>query len=121
MPNDVAGLLLTRDACRQQASEIGSATRKVIDGLLDHRPEDRLRTAGRMLRQADRFGPERLEAACARALRFDDPSYMTIKRILEQGLDLEELPVTDSPPPAVTFARPSAELVGHLAGGTAWK
>jgi len=120
-PHKVPGLLLTRDACRQQASEIGSATRKVIDGLLDHRPEDRLRTAGRMLRQADRFGPERLEAACARALRFDDPSYMTIKRILEQGLDLEELPVTDSPPPAVAFARPPAELVGHLAGGTAWK
>jgi transposase len=120
-PHKVPGLLLTRDACRQQASEIGSCTRKVIDGLLDHRPEDRLRTAGRLLRLGDRFGPERLEAACARALRFDDPSYMTIKRILEQGLDLEELPVTDPPPPAVAFARPPAELVGHLAGGAAWK
>jgi transposase len=120
-PHKVPGLLLTRDACRQQASEIGSSTRKVIDGLLDHRPEDRLRTAGRLLRLGDRFGPERLEMACTRALRFDDPSYMTIKRILKQGLDLEELPVTDPPPPAVTFARPPAELVGHLAGGAAWK
>ena len=120
-PHKVPGLLLTRDVCRQQASEMGSATRKVIDGLLDHRPEDRLRTAGRLLRQADRFGPERLEVACARALRFDDPSYMTIKRILEQGLDLEELPVTDPPSPAVAFARPPAELVGHLAGGVSWK
>jgi hypothetical protein len=93
----------------------------VIDGLLDHRPEDRLRTAGRLLRLADRFGSERLEAACVRALRFDDPSYTTIKRILEQGLDREELPVTDPPPPAVAFARPPAELVGHLAGGVSWK
>jgi hypothetical protein len=120
-PYKVPGLLLTRDACRQQASEIGSATRKVIDGLLDHRPEDRLRTAGRLLRLGDRFGPQRLEAACARALRFDDPSYMTIKRILEQELDLEELPATELSPPALTFARPPAELVGHLAGGVSWK
>jgi hypothetical protein len=120
-PHKVPGLVLTRDACRQQASETGSATRRVVDSLLDHRPEDRLRTAGRLLRLGDRFGAGRLEAACARALRFDDPAYMTIKRILEQGLDLEEPPVTDSPPPAVAFARPPAELVGHLVGGVSWK
>ena len=117
----VPGLILTRDACRQQASNIGSATREVVDGLLDHRPEDRLRTAGRLLRLGDRFGSERLEMACARALRFDDAAYMTIKRILEQGLDLEELPTIKPPLPAMTFARPTAELVGHLAGDAAWK
>jgi len=120
-PHKVPGLLLTRDACRQQASEIGSSTRKVIDDLLDHRPEDRLRTAGRLLRLGDRFEPERLEVACTRALRFDDPAYMTIKRILEEGLDLEELPTIEPPSPAMTFARRASELVGHLAGGAAWK
>jgi transposase len=120
-PHKVPGLMLTREACRQQASKIGPSARGVVDSLLDHRPEDRLRTAGRLLRLSDRFGPERLEAACARALRFDDPAYMTIKRILEQGLDLEELPAPDSFPLAVTFARPPAELVGHLAGGVSWK
>ena len=120
-PHKLPGLMLTRDACRQQASQIGPSTRTVVDSLLDHRPEDRLRTAGRLLRLGDRFGPERLEAAAARALRFDDPAYMTIKRILEQGLDLEELPAPDSFPLAVTFARPPAELVGHLAGGVSWK
>jgi transposase len=120
-PHKVPGLILTRDACRQQASKVGPSTRTVVDSLLDHRPEDRLRTAGRLLRLSDRFGPERLEAACTRALRFDDPAYMTIKRILEQGLDVEELPAPDSFPLAVTFARPPAELVGHLAGGVSWK
>jgi transposase len=117
----VPGLMLNREACQQQASEIGPATGEVVAGLLDHRPEDRLRTAGRLLRLGDRFGPERLEAACARALRFDDAAYMTVKRILEHGLDLEELPVTELPSPAMTFARPAAELVGHLTGGSAWK
>jgi len=120
-PYKVAGLILSRENCRQQADEIGLATRKVIDRLLDHRPEDRLRTAGRLLRLNERFSPERLEAACARALRFDDPSYVTIKRILKQGLDQEELPSIEAPPPAETFARAPSELVGHLTGGASWK
>jgi transposase len=120
-PHKVPGLILTRNACRQQASDIEAATREVVDALLDHRPEDRLRTAGRLLRLSDRFGPQRLEAACVRALRFNDLAYMTIKRILEQGLDLEELPIIAPPAPAMMFARPAAELVGHLAGGGTWK
>jgi hypothetical protein len=117
----VPGLILTRDGCRQQASEIGPATREVVDRLLDHRPEDRLRTAGRLLRLGERFGPQRLEAACARALRFDDPAYMTVKRILEQGLDREELPSIEPPPPAMAFVRTASELVGHLVGGVSWR
>jgi hypothetical protein len=117
----VPGLILTRDACRQQASEIGVATREVVDRFLDHRPEDRLRTAGRLLRLGDRFGSARLEAACARALRFDDPAYMTIKRILEQRLDGEELPPPEPAPPATAFVRTAAELVSHLLGGASWR
>ena len=120
-PHKVPGLILSRDTCRQQASEIGPATRTVVDVLLDHRPEDRLRTAGRLLRLGERFGSQRLEAACVRALRFDDPSYMTIKRILEQGLDAEEMPSTEPAPPALAFVRTAAELVGHLMGGAAWR
>lgn len=117
----VPGLILTREACRQQASEIGIAAREVVESLLAHRPEDRLRTAGRLLRLGDRFTPERLEAACARALRFDDPAYKTIKRILEQGLDAEESPAAKPLPPAMAFARSASELVGRLTGGAVWK
>ncbi len=117
----VAGLILTRDACREQAAQVGQATREVVDQLLDHRPEDRLRTAGRVLRLGDRFGLERLEAASARALRFGDPAYPTIKRILELGLDAESLPPVASSPPATTFARPVSELMGRLLGGVSWK
>jgi len=120
-PQKVPGLILSRDGCRLQAAEIGPATRQVVDGLLDHRPEDRLRTAGRLLRLGERYGPERLEAACARALRFDDPAYMTIKQVLEQGLDQQEIPTTEPAPPALAFVRSAAELVGHLVGGAQWR
>jgi transposase len=119
-PHKVPGLMLTRESCRQQASAVGPATRQVVDGFLDHRPEDRLRMAGRLLRLGARFSPARLEAACARALRFDDPAYLTVKRILEQGLDAVAAPTPEPTPPARTFVRTTAELVGHLVGGETW-
>jgi len=120
-PYKLPGLILSREGCRERATQIGPGTRQVVDILLDHRPEDRLRTAGRVLKLGEQFGPQRLEAACRRALRFDDPTYMTIKHILQQGLEAEELPTTDPAPPAYTFARSAADLVGHLLGGVSWK
>jgi transposase len=120
-PHKVPGLILSRDSCRQQAAEIGPATAQVVDGLLDHRPEDRLRTAARLLRLGERFGAQRLEAACDRALSFGDPAYVTVKRILEQGLDRGALPAVDPPPPALAFVRSASELVGHLMGGVSWR
>ena len=117
----VPGVILTRKGCRLRAQEIGLATQEVVEGMLSHRPEDRLRMAGRLLRLGERFGPKRLEAACARAIRFDDPAYMTIKHILEQGLEREEIPSTEPAPPASAFVRTAVELVGHLVGGAEWK
>jgi hypothetical protein len=119
-PHQVPGLIISRDVCRQRAAVIGRATSEVVNRFLEHRPEDRLRTAGRLLRLAERFGPPRLEAACRRALRFDDPTYLTIKRILEQGLDSQELPATEPLPAAQAFVRTPAELMGHLPGGDSW-
>jgi hypothetical protein len=37
------------------------------------------------------YGKERLEAACARALRFPSTSYRNVKLMLEKGLDKEPL------------------------------
>jgi hypothetical protein len=114
-------LILTRDSCRLRAAEIGPATQEIVGDMLRHRPEDRLRTAGRLLALQERFGATRLEAACARALRFGDPAYTTVKRILEQGLDLHPPAPTPSAPPAFAFVRSAAELMGHVLGGRAWK
>jgi transposase len=120
-PYKVPGLILSREGCRLQASEIGPSTLQVVSSLLDHRPEDRLRTAARLLRLKERFGPERLEASCARALRFDDPAYTTVKRILEQGLDGEEVSYPQPTPVAFAFVRTATELLGHLLEGASWK
>jgi transposase len=116
-PEKVDGLLLSRPLCREQALAVGPATTVVIEGLLNHRPEDRLRTAGRVLRLAQSYTPQRLEAACQRAVHFDDPSFLTVKRILEQGLDLEPVCALAKPAPAQVFVRSPQEFARVLLGG----
>ena len=68
-----------------------------------------------------RFGDERLEAACLRALDFDDARYMTVKRILETGRDQQSDEPRSAQPSGkkepTAFVRSAADLVGHLFGG----
>ena len=66
-PAKVAGLLATPASCVRRAADIGPATSEVIGRLLGDRPLDRLRTVLGILKLAHKFGPRRLEAACARA------------------------------------------------------
>jgi transposase len=121
-PEKVAGLTLSRERCRLQAAAIGPATAAVVDGLLDHRPEDRLRAAGRLLQLVQTTSPARLERACARAQAFGVGDYATVKRILQEGLDQHVLPLVapapaDSPPRAYTFVRQAGEFMSALLGG----
>jgi transposase len=114
----VPGLVITRDDCRLRAAAIGSATTQVVEALLAHRPEDRLRSAGRVLRLAARTSPARLEDACARALAYETADYVTIRRILEEGLDRQApVPLPLRAPRPYTFVRGAAEFVASLMGG----
>jgi transposase len=122
-PEKVAGLTLSRESCRAQAAAIGPATATVVDALLAHRPEDRLRSAGRLVRLASRSSPERLEQACARAQAFGAVDYPSVKRILAAAADLERLepctvtaPAATSSPRAYTFMRHASEFVASLFG-----
>jgi len=114
------GLLLDRENCRDEAAMIGPAVLQVVEGLLADPVVDRLTSAGRLVRLRKRFGDERLEAACARALLFGDPTYKTVKGILTHGTDQEAAPIPVELPPATTFARQPAEMVGALAEVEAW-
>jgi transposase len=121
-PDKMAYLMATPAYCRRRSAEIGPSCRELIDRLLRDRPLDRLRSAQAILRLADKYGPERLEAACCRALFFGEDSPRTLKRILADGLDDEPLPVATEPAAmqaSFAFARPGSELfpdpegVGH--------
>lgn len=106
-PAKIAGLMATPAHCLRQAAEIGPQTSELVGRLLGERPEDRLRSVQAILKLAHKYSPRRLEAACARALRFDETSWGAIKRILEAGLDLEPVPAVTPPAQQPSlFARP---------------
>jgi transposase len=119
-PEKLPGLTWTREMCRAMAAEVGNATTQLVQSLLDDHVLDRHPRVVRILKLRETVGDERLEAACARALRFGDLTYITIKRILDQGLETEAAPPSPAAPPARTFVRSAAELLGHLFGGAAW-
>jgi hypothetical protein len=119
-PEKLPGWQLDPDHCLVEALEIGPATLKIVQTLLEDPILYRLPVAGRLVRLRKRFGDERLEAACERALAYDDPSYMTIKRILVQGLEQEPQALRIALPPATTFARSPEELVGELMEVSSW-
>jgi len=86
-PEALAYKLRDPQWCLKQAQEIGPACLQLIQQLFAHRVLDNLRAAQGVIRLGDRYGKQRLEAACARALAFDAPRYRTVKTILENGRD----------------------------------
>ncbi len=105
--------------CLRQAQQIGTACHALIERLFTHRVLENLRAAQSVLALAKRFGTQRLEAACHRALAFDDPKYRTVKTILENGIDLEPRDETafDRLASAYTgagrFSRDTSKLLTH--------
>lgn len=83
--------------CRDQASNIGPSCSALIDALFAHRVLDNLRAAQGVIRLTRSFGTARVEAACARALAFDDPRYRTVKTILQNGYDQQPAEVDLAP------------------------
>ena len=88
---------------------IGAQTRDVVKWQLENRPhpEQGYRACLGLLNLAKHYGPERLEAACRRALSIGSPTRKRIKSILDAKLDqhpeLFATPASEnpaSPPPA---------------------
>ena len=71
------------------ASTVGPMTAKLAEAILAERrhPEHGYRSCLGLFRLAKRFGNERMEAACARALRVSARSYRHVESILKHGLD----------------------------------
>ena len=85
------------------ASESGPCVGEFVQTMLLTyvRPEHGFRPAFGLISLAKRYGHERLERACARALRAGATQYRNVKSILEKGLDqLDEIPGLDTVDPA---------------------
>jgi len=90
-PEKAAFFQRTPDWYRQRASLIGTSTKEMVEALLEEHAFHHLRQCQGILRLAEKYGQQRLESSCARANAFGDPTYRTVKTILERELDREPL------------------------------
>jgi transposase len=88
-PEKIAFFMRTPAWCRRRAAELGEAVAEVVAAIMEVNALYRLRQAQGVVRLADRYEPERLDAACRRALEAGDPSYKTVKGILAAGAELD--------------------------------
>jgi hypothetical protein len=82
------------DRFRQWAERIGSNTYKAVDAILTSKPVEQqtYKSCMGLLKLADKYSVERLEAACNKALFYTaTPSYKSIKNILTTGQDKSQL------------------------------
>ena len=106
--------------CRQ-ARQLGPSLGDFTDQLLSGDfPWNRLRSAQKLLGLADRYGVDRADAACRRALRFELIDVYAVERILKQGLENDSTtePVTGQQAALdLKFLRPADHFV-HTSGGS---
>ena len=83
------------------ASTIGPSTRQLVEAILADRPhpEHGYRSCLGILRLGKRYGNERLDAACGRAVAVGARSYRHVDSILKNGLD-RLVVAADEPQPA---------------------
>jgi hypothetical protein len=86
-PEKIAFFMRTPAWCRRRATELGEAVAEVVAAIMEVNALYRLRQAQGVVRLAERCEPERLDAACRRALAIGDPSYKTVKGILAAGTE----------------------------------
>lgn len=89
MPEDHQKYLEWNGDCfRQWAERIGNSTYKAVNAILTSKivEQQTYRSCMGLLKLADKYSLEHLEAACAKALGYTDtPSYKSIKNILTAG------------------------------------
>ena len=92
----------------EQGPAVGEFAERLFDGPL---PWSRIRQGHKLIRLGQRYTPERLDAACRRALEVDLIDVSRVERILLQALEQQETPEQPPPLPTGRFARPGSVFV----------
>ena len=89
----------THERIRREAGLIGSDTAVLIDVILRSRPhpEQGFRSCIGILHLVKRFGAERVDAACARALVLGTRSYNSVATILKNHRENAAPPIAEAP------------------------
>lgn len=96
-------LICNRTGLLEMAAEIGEHTHALCQRILSDRCVDKLRPTRCLLSLVEKFGKERLEMACERALNYGTIRYVSVKNILEKGLDKEPIAAQITPLPINGF------------------
>jgi transposase len=88
------------DRIRAWVGQAGGAAAKLAEAIMASKPHPELgyRACLGLVRLGEKYGPARLEAACARALLIGARSYQSVKSILKSGLD-RQLTLHEDPEP----------------------
>ena len=97
----------------EQGPAVAAFAERLFDGPL---PWAKVRQGHKLVRLGQRYTPERLDAACRRALEVDLIDVRRVERILVQALEEEAVPQPPLPIPAGRFARPGS-VFAHAKGG----
>jgi transposase len=91
----------TRARIQREAAAIGINSATFVEVLLDSRPhpEQGFRSCVGVLSLVKRYGPDRVEAACERALRIHARSYSSVVSILKNNLDRRPPTAAPDQPP----------------------
>ncbi len=95
-----------------QGPAVAEYAERLFEGTL---PWSKIRQGHKLLRLGERYTPQRLDAACQRALAVDLVDVCRLERILVQALEEEALPQLPLPMPAGRFARPGS-VFAHATG-----
>jgi transposase len=90
----------TPESLKRRAAEIGPSTSALIEVILREKthPEQGFRASIGIISLTRSYEPQRVEAACARAIEIGARSYTSVKSILETKRDRQRSePATDGP------------------------
>jgi transposase len=89
----------THERIRSEAAKVGPDAETLIDVILRSRPhpEQGFRSAIGILGLVKRYGQERVDAACARALLLNARSYKSVAAILKNSTDKATPPTREAP------------------------
>jgi len=96
------------------AGENGPHTRQLVTQIIESKPhpEQGYRSCLGIIRLAKKYSPQRLEAACRRALSIKAFSYKSVNSILKNKLDQQALPF-EEPAPTKTVPHPNIRGSGY--------
>lgn len=113
----------TPEYCLARAQQIGPSCLKLAQRLLEDRPKDKRRALRSLVAMSERVCAHRIEAACQMALEVEDPTFVRVRNIINDGLDMAtaaEQTSTSSSAPAqqsavYRFSRSASDFFGGMA------